>query len=235
MPPSRPRAFISYRHAEYDAEADADILNAQHRAWVAGLARDLDRSGVEAVYDGHLRDIFRPLVSKDPLVVPFLAEVSTISCLVCHAFLPLLTPSYLDRLGYAGYQRQDHAVHSFAFEEWQIGQFYANNGVMQYVPIIRAGDRDRIAAISQLGVSPDNAFDMRDPADYALQVQFIAQRIIAAWDGDDPLIRLDLADWVSRYMSWCRNEDPRCASAPIDDWTVDLLRPRLFLQSILGA
>ena len=29
-----------------------------------------------------------------------------------------------------------------------------------------------------LGVSPDNGFDMRDPADYPRQVRF------AAWDGD---------------------------------------------------
>lgn len=235
MPPTRPRAFISYRHAEYDAVADAEALNVQHRAWVEGFACDLDRCGVEAVYDGHLRELFRPLVQKDPLIVLFLAEASTISCLVCHAFLPILTPSYLDRLGYAGYQRHDHAVHSFVFEEWQIGQYYANAGVMQYVPIIRAGDRDRIAAIPQLGVSPDNAFDMRDPEDYALQVQFIAQRIIAAWDGDDPLLRLDLAGWVGRYMTWCRANDARCASTPIDEWTVDLLRPRLFLQSVLGS
>ena len=233
--PTRPRVFISYRHAEYEVEANADALNAEHRAWVAGLARDLDRCGVETVFDGDLRELFVPYTDKDPLTVAFLAEVSTICCLVCHAFMPVLTPSYLDRLGFGGYRRRDHATHSFAFEEWQIGMFYANAGVMQYVPVIRAGEPERMAALPQLGVSPDNTFDMRDPADYALQVQFIAQRILAAWDGDDALIRLDLDRWVERYLTWCRTNDPRCASTRADEWAADLLRPRLFLQSVLKA
>jgi len=36
---------------------------------------------------------------------------------------------------------------------------------MQYIPIVRAGEPERMAALP-LSVSPDNGFDMCDPADY---------------------------------------------------------------------
>ena len=179
-----------------------------------------------------MRELFQPLTSKDPSQVAYLAELSSIGCLICHAFIPILTPSYIGRLGFAGYERQDGAIQSFAFEEWQLGCFYCNAGVMQYIPIIRTGEPERMAALP-LGVGPDNTFDMRDPADYPLQVKFIAQRIFQGWDGDPALITLDLADWMGFYINWCRQNDPRCATAPVDEWSADLLRPRLFLNHVL--
>lgn len=227
-----PRAFISYRHTEHETGADADTLNRQHRAWVERFAGDLKANGVEAVYDGHIRDWFAPYTTKDPFQVAFLAELSTIGCLVCHAFIPVLTPSYIGRLGYRDYQRQSEAPHSFVHEEWQIGCFYCNHGVMQYIPIVRAGEPELMAGLP-LGLGPENAFDMRDPADYPLQVQFIAERIHQAWDGDAPLITARLEDWLSLYVNWCRRNDPRCATAKVDSWSADLARPRLFLAEVL--
>lgn len=228
----RPRAFISYRHAEYDGESDSDALNRQHRAWIERFVHDLHLSGVEAIYDGHMRELFRPHTAKDPFHVAFLAELSVIGCLICHAFIPVLTPSYIDRLGYAGYQPQPGARHSFVFEEWQLGCFYCNHGVMLYMPVIRAGEPERIAMLP-LGVSPDNTFDMRDPAQYTLQVRFIAERIYRAWDGEAPLVTLSLERWMNLYIEWCRQNDPRCRDKRIDDWSVDLLRPRMFLEHVL--
>lgn len=232
-PPSRPRAFISYRHIEYAEGADADALNLAHRQWIEKFALNLDRFGVEAVYDEHLRQLFAPYTRKDPYHVSFLAELSTISCLVCHAFLPILTPAYLDSVGYANYRRQDQARAGFAFEEFQMGLFYANGGAMQYIPIICAGEPERMATLP-IGVAPDTAFDMRDPKDYPFQMSFIAQRIVNAWDGGHPLIALSLGEWMQYYVDWCRRNDPRCASQRVDEWTVDLLRPRLFLSQTLN-
>ena len=229
---SRPRAFISYRHVEHESGNDAEELNRHHRAWVEAFVGDLSACGVDAVFDGHMRDLFRPLTSKDPGQVQFLAELSSIGCLICHAFIPILTPSYIDRLGYAGYQRRDGAAQSFAFEEWQLGTFYCNAGVMLYVPVIRAGEPERMAELP-LGVGPENTFDMRDQKVYRLQLQFIAQRILDAWDGEPPLITVDLADWMKLYINWCRDTDPRCAATPVDTWAADLLRPRLFLDHVL--
>ena len=228
----RPRAFISYRHAEYDGGGDADALNREHRAWVERFVHDLREAGVEAIFDGHLRELFRPYTEKDPLQVQFLAELSTIGSLICHAFIPILTPSYIDRLGYAGYERQSGAAASFAFEEWQLGCFYSNHGVMQMIPVIRTGEPERIAALP-LGVSPDNAFDMRDPTHYPLQIRFIAERIYGAWDGEPPLITVGLADWMALYIEWCRHNFPGCKDTRVDDWTTDLLRPRMFLERVL--
>lgn len=228
----RPRAFISYRHTEYEVDGDADARNRQHRAWVDGLVRDLDASGVDAIYDGHIREIFRPLTAQDPFHVPFLAEVSIIGCLICHTFVPIITPSYVGRLGYAGYQPQAGAPQSFVLEEWQLGRYYCNAGVMHYLPIIRAGEPERMAALP-LGVGPENTFDMRDPADYLPQIRFIRDRIYAQWDGAPALITLDLADWIGLYIDWCRRNDPRCGDSRIDTWQADLLRPRWFLEHVL--
>ena len=229
---TQPSAFISYRHADYETGEDADVLNRQHRAWVAQFVHDLRQCGIEAIFDGHIRDLFQPYTTKDPLRVAFLAELSTIGCLICHAFIPVLTPSYIDRLGYAGYHRRDEARQSFVFEEWQLGLYYCNHAVMQHIPVIRAGAPELMAALP-LGVTPDNAFDMLDPADYPLQVRFIAERIYQAWDGGPPLITVSLGEWMAIYIDWCRKNDPRCADTRVDAWTADLLRPRRFLDRVL--
>lgn len=231
--PSRPRAFVSYRHIEYEEAAEVDALNVAHRQWVEKLACDLENLGVEVVFDGKLRELLRRHTRKDPYHVPFVAEVSTISSLVCHAFIPILTPSYVDRLGYAGYQPQPDAKWSFVQEEWQIGCFYCNAGAMQFVPIVRAGEPEKMAALP-LGVGPENGFDMRDPQHYELQVRFIAQRILNGWDGDYPLIKVDLGEWVRLYLGWCRENYPGYAGQPVDEWQVDLMRPRLFLDAVLN-
>ena len=223
-----PSAFISYRHTEYDAGADVDVLNRQHRAWVEQFVSDLRGNGVEAIFDGHIRELFQPYTTKDPFHVAFLAELSTIACLICHAFIPVLTPSYIDRLGYAGYRPQTGARQSFVLEEWQLGHFYCNHGVMQYVPVIRAGEPERMAALP-LGVRPDNAFDMRDP----VQIRFIAERIYQGWEGGAALITVSLGEWMAIYIDWCRKNDPRCADARVDAWSADLFRPRLFLEHVL--
>ena len=228
----RPRAFISYRHAEYEAVADADAMNRKHRAWVEQFVRDLGDCGVEAVYDGQMRELFRPYTTKDPFHVPFLAELSTIGCMICHVFIPVLTPSYIGRLGYADYQPQQGATQSFVFEEWQLGCYYCNHGVMQYIPVIRAGEPERMAMLP-LGVSPDNTFDMRNPADYQPQVRFIAERIYQSFEGEPPLVTVSLAEWMAIYIDWCRRNDPRCSDARVDTWGVDLVRPRLFLEQLL--
>src|SRR5208337_1087909 len=95
--PLRPRAFISYRHIEHVTEDAQNPLNAAHRQWVETFASELSRWSVDVVYDGHLREIFRPYTALDPSMVPFLAEVSSICSLICHTFIPILTPSYIER------------------------------------------------------------------------------------------------------------------------------------------
>lgn len=234
MPPLRPRAFISYRHTEYEDQPGADALNATHRDWVRKFAGDLNRAGVETVHDNDLRTLFLRYSDRDPYLAPFMAEISTITCLICHAFIVILTPSYLDRIGYADYRNQQHARLSYAQEEWQFGVHFANAGVVQYVPVVRAGDPEKMMVLP-LGVGPDTAFDMRDPTHYQHQVGFIAQRIIGAWDGDDPLLKVNPGEWMELYINWCRENYPGCAERRVDEWQMDLVRPRMFIDAVLGG
>jgi hypothetical protein len=226
----RPRAFISYRHIEHEADY-ADPRNAAHRAWVAKLAADLSRHNVDAVFDGHIREAFRPFTKMDLDRVPFIAEFSAITSLTCNAFMPILTPSYVERIGYGGYARQEATKWSFVLEEWHFAMHYVNAGVMQYVPIVRAGEPERIAALP-LGVGPENGFDMRDVEHYDLQVRFIAERIHQGWDGEAPLITASVSEWLVIYVNWCRKTVPGLADQRVDAWQVDAVRPRLFLQHV---
>jgi hypothetical protein len=227
----RPRAFISYRHTEHEDDP-ADSRNAMHRSWVETFVADLGKWNVEPVFDGHIRDAFRQYTQKDLSLVPFLAEFSAITSLICHAFIPILTPSYIERLGYGGYERQNATRWSFVLEEWHFAMHYANAGVMQYIPIVRAGEPERIAALP-LGVGPENAFDMRDPVHYQHQVRFIAERLHQAWDGEPPLIDLSVSEWLVHYVAWCREHHPGCSEQRVDCWQVDAVRPRLFLDHLL--
>jgi hypothetical protein len=234
QPPRRPRAFISYRHTEYENEPNAAALNEAHRLWVARFARDLDAAGVETVYDGHLRELFAFFSPANPFTAPFMAEISSITCLICHAFVPILTPSYLDRVGHGNYERSKATRLSYAQEEWHFGLHFANAAVLQYVPIVRAGDPERMMQLP-LGVGPDTAFDMRDPAHYPHQIGFIAQRIRSAWDGDYPLLKLNLGEWMELYIQWCSENYPGCKGTKVEDWKMDLLRPRYFVDALVGG
>lgn len=232
MAPLRPRAFISYRHTEHEAMGDVDSASARHRQWVMQFAADLRASGVDVVYDQDLRDVFATRSTKDPWMIEFLGEASSLCPLLCHAFIPILTPSYIERLGYGGYQNQSSSAWSFVQEEWQIAIGFVNGGVMQYIPVIRAGDRDRMAALP-LGLGPDNAFDMTDPQHNRLQASFIAQRMLEAWDGDDPLLRATLPEFIDIYISWCREQDPKRAVTPVEEWRADIVYTRGFLDALM--
>jgi hypothetical protein len=228
----RPRAFISYRHIEHEDDL-GDPRNALHRGWVEKLVADLGRWNVEPVFDGHIREVFRQYTTRDLSMVPFLAEFSAITSLTCNAFIPIFTPSYIERLGYGGYERQTSTKWSFVLEEWHFGMHYVNAGVLQYIPIVRAGEPERIALLP-LGVGPENGFDMRDPADYDLQVRFLAERLHAGWDGGPPLFDVSVQDWMIYYVNWCREHIPGLADKKVDSWDTDASRPRLFLEDVIN-
>lgn len=231
MPSQRPRAFLSYRHVEHEAGPDIDAHSERHRAWVAQFAADLRSHGVDVFLDQDLRDIFAARTAKDPWRIEFLGEMASICPFICHTFIPILTPSYIERLGYGGYERQDSTAWSFVLEEWHYAMQLVNGGVLQYIPVIRAGDRDRFAALP-IGVGPDNTFEMIQPDWYAEQVRIIAQLILNSWDGDDPLIRSDLPRFVDLYIGWCREKGR--GNGPVEDWRADAVYTRRFFDAILS-
>lgn len=233
MPSQRPRAFLSYRHVEHEAGPDIDAHSARHRAWVAQFAADLRAHGVDVFIDQDLRDIFAARTSKDPWLIAFLGEMASICPFICHTFIPILTPSYIERLGYGGYANQGATDWSFVLEEWSYAMQLVNGGAMNYIPVIRAGDRDKFAALP-LGVGPDTAFDMIEPTHYADQVRIIAQLMLQAWDGDDPLIRASLPDFVDLYTGWCREKGRGRGGEPVEAWKADALYTRLFFDELLS-
>jgi len=100
---------------------------------------------------------------------------------------------YIERLGYGDYEPQRETKLSFVQEEWQFAIFYANAGVMQCIPIVRAGEPERMAALP-LGVSPDNGFDMRRSHAHQARPQGMT------------------------CISWCRENYPGCAEKWVDAW-----------------
>ena len=233
MPSQRPRAFLSYRHVEHEAGADIDAHSERHRAWVAKFAADLRANGVDVFIDQDLRDIFAARTAKDPWLIAFLGEMASICPFICHTFIPILTPSYIERLGYGGYERRDTTDWSFVLEEWHYGMQLVNLGAMNYCPVIRAGDREKFVQLP-LGVTPESAFDMTEPALYAEQVRIIAQMMLQAWDGDDPLIKCDLPEFVDLYTGWCREKGGSRAATPVEEWKADAVYTRMFFDAILS-
>ena len=233
MPSQRPRAFLSYRHVEHEAGADIDAHSERHRAWVSRFAADLRANGVDVFIDQDLRDIFAARTTKDPWLIPFLGEMASICPFICHTFIPILTPSYIERLGYGGYERRDSTAWSFVLEEWHYGMQLVNMGAMNYCPVIRAGEPERYEALP-LGVGPDTVFDMMDPAHYDWQVGIIAKMMLHIWDGDDPLIRCDLPAFVDLYLGWCREKGGSRATTPVEDWKADAVYTRMFFDAIMN-
>jgi hypothetical protein len=227
--PRWPRAFISYRHIE--DESGSSHINEKHRAWVETFVADLRRWSVDVIFDSDIRMLFQPYTAKDPHLVPALAEFSAISSYICHAFIPILTPAYIDRIGYADYEPQRGTKQSFVLEEWHFAMHLANARVIQYIPVIRAGEPERMATLP-IGVGPENAFDMRDPAHYEHQVRFIAERVYEGWDGGKPLLNFNLGEWLGYYIQWCREHYPGCSEKRVDEWQVDFVRTRLFIDDL---
>ena len=160
--------------------------------------------------------------------------MSSICPIICHTFIPILTPSYIERLGYGGYAAQNATDWSFVLEEWQCGMQLVNGGAMNYLPVIRAGECERSEALL-LGAGPDMAFDMTEPAHhYDEHVQIIAQMMLHVWDGDHPLIRCDLPEFVDLYIGWCRGTGGARATTPVEDWKVDALHTGLSFGELVS-
>jgi hypothetical protein len=193
-----PRVFMSYRHREFADGPDAEARNRRHVAFVEQLAADLRNWGVEVVYDGRIRRMVQPLLTTPAEQVPIVADLTVASIAVCHAFMPILTPGYIERLGFAGYEQQSSAEDGYVLEEWQIGMTQVVNGKQDYIPVVRAGD---IAAYQRLplGVA-GRAFDLRDGVDYEDTVERIADTLHLGWTVEKPPLDMSLKSWLEEFI-----------------------------------
>jgi len=132
-----PRVFISYRHLEKTDGPDAEAFNRDHVAWVKQFALDLSSYQVEPVLDMRLRQLVGNLFGTDPATEPAIANLALACLAVCHAYLPILTPGFAERIGYGGFQYQKQWQDGYLFDEWQVALATANAG--------KIGDRSDLA------------------------------------------------------------------------------------------
>src|SRR5215467_16399779 len=114
----RPRAFVSYRHQERKNQQGADEFNRMHREWVLQFAEDLRHQGVDVVNDVRVRRLVNPLFNGNAEKSPLMADIMVAALYVCHAFIPVITPGYLDRLGCGNYESQRSAEDGYVLEEF---------------------------------------------------------------------------------------------------------------------
>lgn len=96
-----------------------------------------------------------------------------------------------------------------------------------------AGDREKFAQLP-LGVTPETAFDMTEPAWYGEPVRIIALLMLQGWDGDDPLIWCDLPEFVDLYTGLRREKGGSRATTPVEDWKADAVHTRMFFDAIMS-
>lgn len=229
----RPRAFISYRHGEA-AGGSAAHINAEHRAWVEQFAEDLESWHVDVIWDRFMQEALRTQASIPPEHLPFAAEISTICPPLCHAFIPVLTPRYVERLGIGvpGGKMLTGGVQ----EEWMTAARYVDARMMNSIPVVRRGDHDYFDELPW-AMKRHGGYDLRDDnaEHYETSVKKIAGFLHFERRHDDPPIDLSLADWIDLYIAWCRAHYTECAETPVAVWTWQFHRPNRFLDDYWQA
>jgi hypothetical protein len=217
MAETRPRAFVSYRHAESPDRAG----NAGHRAWVGAFVDGLAARGVRAIWDQDIRAALARHAAIDANELPLCAEISRAFTLLGNAFIPIVTPAYLERLGVEHGRRVASLRYGVVFEEWQGAAALILQGRVRGVPVIRRGQPSQLNMNDMLSVMGMPAtYDLRgdDPARFAAELDRIAAAVTAARDlgNEGALIEPDAL--CDLYIAWARAEMADRAHAPVDTW-----------------
>jgi hypothetical protein len=214
----RPRVFISYRHLESQTDPG---LNLAHREWVSNFARELESFGIRPIWDDHIRECLSRHSSIDPFELPLCAEVSRAFPAICHVFMPVVTPAYLERVGFVAGERTNSIPYGVVFEEWQGGLHAAELGLSIVLPIIRAGRPQQLpmtyfsssflnyGLIDVRGDQKDNysrAFDLIRKATSTIDVR------------RNPYSGIEPSIWCDTYIEWARVEYPVRSRIPLDCW-----------------
>ena len=199
-----PRVFLSYRHSEHRGAPDADARNKQHIAWVEQLARDLAALRVEPVLDARIRLLAGQLFGTDPTTEPAIANIALASIHCCHAFLPVITPGWVDRIGYAGFEPQRTWEEGYVFDEWQMAAASANEGRIQIVPLMR-GVRLEQSLNLPLILNAGILFDFTDDAHYEDNVVLLADYLHNGRAVARPAVDKKLGDWIIEFLKMMHN------------------------------
>jgi hypothetical protein len=145
-----PRVFVSYRW-----ESDA------YSNWVTRFVCDLGSLRVQVVFDRLIQT-----GRQDDATGEVVGKIAT-----CHAFLAILTPSYLEALGWRDGAWHDYIPNNrWVFDEFQLALQHEEAETTEIIPILRAGD---IAALPY-DWNSGNTLDLRTDEAYAAKVNFLA-------------------------------------------------------------
>ena len=137
----KPRAFVSYRHDEVDGDYES---NRAHRSWVEGFIESLRQLGIEAIWDRDLNEVMRKHSALDSRELPLCAEISRALPAICDAFVAIITPGYLFRLGVVDGVHEKSVEYGVIHEEWQGALQVANMNVVDLVPVVRLGESHKL-------------------------------------------------------------------------------------------
>ena len=232
----RPRVFLSYRHAEAQDGEEAAQINASHRAWVEQFASDLAEFEIEVVWDKLMQDVLRKRTNVDPACLPFSAEISRICPAICHAFVPILTPRYLERIGIIDGTQENYMLFGGVQEEWLTGTSLASNRSIDVQSVLRSGQPEDFDPVPYL-YKRHGMMDMRPgtEAHYVECLQKLAGRLHFERHHEDPPIDMELEGWINLYFDWCQLRYKGCAAMPIGAWPWYLGRPLEFLNDCAEA
>jgi hypothetical protein len=194
-----PRVFISYRHVEAVGTAGAADFNARHIAWVEEFARDLGALGVEPVLDARLRLLFGGMFDSDPKTEPAIANMALASIAVCHAFLPIVTPGWVERIGYKNFEAQQSWQDGYVMEEWQQAAAMAGAGQIEILPVFRHGGLENslnLPFVRKTGI----VFAFEDDAPYEQNIGLLADYLHNQRAVKRPAIDMSLRDWMLEFL-----------------------------------
>lgn len=194
-----PCVFISYRHSEASGTADADAFNDRHIAWVEQFARDLGTLGVEPVIDARLRHLFGGMFNSDPKTEPAIANLALASIAACHAFVPIITPGWVERIGYGTFEAQRTWQDGYVFDEWQQACAMAKAGQIEILPVFRAGGLENalnLPFVRRAGI----VFAFEDDAPYEQNIELLADYLHHQRAVKVPAIDMPVRDWLIEFL-----------------------------------
>jgi hypothetical protein len=231
----RPRVFISYRHLESQTDPG---FNLAHREWVGNFARELESFGIRPIWDVHIRECLSKHSSIDPFELPLCAEVSRAFPAICHAFMPVVTPAYLERVGFVAGERTNSIPYGVVFEEWQGGLHAAELGLSIVLPVIRAGRPQQLpmtyfsSSILTYGLV-DVRGDQKD--NYSRAFDLIRKATSNIDVHRNPYSAIEPSIWCDTYIEWARVKYSVRSRIPVDSWWFNTGYANEFLGAVSGV
>lgn len=216
----RPRVFLSYRHQERTG-LFASGENQKHVAWVEAFAHALGSWNVDVIWDGRMRDLFRPHTKADPMEIPFMAEVSTLCLMSAQAFMPIVTRGYLERVS-------ENGIPGVVTQEWQRAVEVTQSGKLEILGIVREWPTPGYAAPPAV-LTNGNSWDFRFVDATRDEVELLGDKVHLVWEVNRPPVDMPFAKLISTYLKFCV-EHFGLHWPGIERWGCDFARPGVFLD-----